>query len=107
VGIRRSICDLLAEQTYNAERVRSASHPSVKAPSVVDLLAAFFPRPCDREVVRHFEYSGHGIGTYAGDVLIGLTVYHAVEGYIAILHRDADRLCWVNGIFIECRKSVN
>jgi hypothetical protein len=81
--------------------------PSVEALSVVELLAVFFPRPCDREVVRHFEYSGDGIGAYAGDVLIGLTVYHAVEGYIAVLHRDADRLCWVNGIFIECRKPVN
>src|ERR1700723_1495877 len=71
-----------AGEEVDAQRkrgVRLRSHPSLEGLQFETCVLVFFTWPCDCEVVRHFEYSGHGVSAYASDVLIGLTAYHAVE----------------------------
>ena len=52
----------------------------------------------DLEVVGHFEYARYRIAAYTSNLLVHLTVDHAVERHVAVLHRDADGLCHDNGV---------
>src|SRR6516162_8600445 len=44
----------------------------------------------DPQIIRHLKSSGYLIGANAGQVLVALTVYHALQGDAPILHNDVD-----------------
>jgi hypothetical protein len=51
------------------------------------------------QVVCDREDPGNAVGSYAGYVLIGFAIYHALQGHVTILHDDPNGFDHGHGIF--------
>src|SRR5271170_452666 len=58
----------------------------------------------DLQVVGHRECARHAVGADAGEILVAIVVDDALEGHVAVVDDDADRL--LHSQFILLQRSV-